>query len=234
VTAGFPPSGAEASVPVYLGWGGWILGPTGEMLPRGLLKDLVQQPFATVQSFDFDKDPARLRAALSTDLDVTPNLRRYFDHGGKLIIYHGWGDPAISPASSIKFYEAALQESGARARRSMRLFMIPGMQHCFGGPGPAPNGTAGPPHTGDTPERSWASAIQAWVETGRVPERMIGHSGDLPNGIGSPFPIPGVPAMSGPIRERLICAYPAQAVLRAGGNPDIASSYECRVLPAAQ
>jgi feruloyl esterase len=229
VVGGYPPSGSEAGTPApQLGWEGYILTkpgaqPQGGPLVAGLLRDVVQKPFATPTSFDFDKDTARLRKALATDLDVKPDLRRFFDRGGKLILWHGWADAAIPPDNTLKFHQRVLSSSGPRARDSTRLFMVPGVQHCMGGTGPAAFGQLNAPQPGDTPERSMAAALQAWVETGRTPQTLVAR-----RGFGG---VMGMPEAK-PERQRLLCAYPAQAVLRDGADPDQAASYACQ-LPSA-
>jgi hypothetical protein len=226
VAPGYPPSGAEVGVPAYLGWDGWIFEGKAphlhQIFSKGLLSDLIPVPFATPETFDFNKDPVKFKAALSADLDVTPNLRQYFDRGGKVILYHGWADAAIPPQLTIAFREAALRASGPKAKDSMRLFVVPGMQHCFAGPGPAAFGQAAAPLPGDQPDSNIASALQAWVETRRTPEKLIGHFG-LPNG----FATSPVAASGEPQKERLLCAFPTRAVLTRGGNPDRASDYTC-------
>ena len=223
VAPGYPPSGAEVGVPKYFGWESWILGvkswpASHEQFANGMLQGFFTKPFATARTFNFDTDPRRLKAALSEDLDVKPDLRAFFDRGGKLIIYHGWADPAIPPQLTLQFYRAALRDSGPDAGQSMRLFMVPGMQHCFGGPGPDIFGQMGAPPSDASPRTNIAAALQHWVERGRTPNSIIGHYG-LPAGLGSPSR-----------KERLICAYPAMAVLRRrGADPYRASSYECEV-----
>ena len=142
LTGGYLPSGSEVGTPwPPLGWEGYILTgpggqPQGETLVSGLLKDLVQAPFATPATFDFSKDTPRLKAALASDLDAQPTLQPFFDHGGKLILWHGWADAAIPPEATLSFHQNILRSSGLRAKNSVRLFMVPGVQHCFGGTGP--------------------------------------------------------------------------------------------------
>jgi len=222
---GYPASGAEVGNPVpAFGWDGWITGtPTDAAshaaYPAEILGNFIAQPFATVASFDFNTDPARLRAALAGDLDAEPKMDRFFRRGGKLIIWHGWGDSAISPLLSIDFYRAILRNGGPETRDSVRLFMIPGLQHCAGGTGVSAFGQMSAPAPGDGPEQSVGAAIQAWVEQGRRPESLIGHKA-MPMSLGG-APSPGN-------KQRLICAFPAEAVLRAGADADQAASYRCR------
>jgi pimeloyl-ACP methyl ester carboxylesterase len=224
VAFGYPPSGAEVGNPAQaFGWDGNILAKfqsvSGEKtLSEAILTDLAPTPIATDATFDFDRDPARLRAALGADLDAQPNLSRFFARGGKLIMWHGWADPILPPESSVAFYEAALQKSGARAKDQFRLFMIPGVQHCVGGTGADAIGQIGAPMPGEQPERSVGAAIQAWVETGHLPDSIVGRRGMITMAMK-----PGAPEL-----QRLLCAYPNRAVLRQGTDPDQASSYDCR------
>jgi hypothetical protein len=224
VAFGYPPSGAEVGNPVKaFGWDGNILAnfqavSGGKTLSEGILTDLAQSPIATDTTFDFDKDPARLKAALAADLDAQPDLGQFFARGGKLIMWHGWADPILPPESSVAFYEVALGKSGARAKDQLKLFMVPGVQHCVGGTGADAIGQIGAPMPGEQPERSVGAAIQAWVENGRVPDSIVGRRGMIAMAMR-----PGTPE-----RQRLICAYPAHAVLKSGANPDKATSYDCR------
>jgi feruloyl esterase len=224
VAFGYPPSGAEVGNPVpAFGWEGTILAKfqtvsNGKTLSEGILTDLAQPPIATDTTFDFDKDPARLEAALSKTLDAQPDLSKFFERGGKLIMWHGWADPVLAPEASLAFYEAALQKSGARAKDQLRLFMVPGVQHCVGGTGPDAIGQIGAPMPGEQPERSVGAAVQAWVETGRVPDSIVGRRGMIAMAMK-----PGSPE-----RQRLICALPNRAVLQPGADPDKAASYDCR------
>jgi Tannase and feruloyl esterase len=223
-------TGAEAGTPIpSLGWEGFILrrgehGPSGHsILSRGILQDFVRPPFADETTFDYNRDPALLRAAVGYDLDAPPNLRRFFSRGGRLILWHGWADGAISPEATIAYYQAALGASGARAPQSMRLFMAPGLQHCFGGAGPTDFGQFGAPRPDRRPEENVVSAMHAWVETGRAPEVLIGSQGELNTMFGGL-----APRRTTPPRRYLLCAYPAEPALRAGGDPGEPEGYQCR------
>lgn len=224
LAGGYLPSGAEAGAPSpQLGWEGYVLGGNrksgGQMLADGILGDLIQRPFATSASFDWDKDPARLRA-VAADLDAPADLRRFFARGGKLILWHGWADAAIPPEATLDYHDTMLRASGARAKDSVRLFMVPGVQHCTGGTGPDSFGQNGAPKPSDAPERNMVAALQSWVEGSRAaPETLIGrrgHGGMM-----------GLPEAS-PERQRLLCAAPKTAVLQPGGDPDLAANYSCK------
>jgi len=225
VAPGYLPSGGEAGWPAPMfGWEGFLAHgqaiPTmSRMLATGLLGKIVANPFATVESFDMNRDPARLQAALAADLDVSPDLSRFFARGGKLIVWHGWSDAAIPAELMLEYHRDMLASSGPAAARQSRLFMVPGVQHCFGGPGPMAFGQANGPEPGESAERSMAVALQEWVEGRRpAPESFVGRRGM--SGIA------GTPAM-GPERQRLLCAWPKKAILTSGADPDRADSYRC-------
>jgi hypothetical protein len=225
LASGFVPSGSEMGNPApLLGWEGYMLPSAtarsgGDLHASGLLDYFVQKPFATTASFDFDRDPARLKAALSADLDAPADLRRFFARGGKLIMWHGWADAAIPPGATLAYHDAVLRRSGARASAATRLFMVPAVQHCSGGTGPDAFGQAGAPKPDETPERNMVTALQAWVEGRRpAPENLVARRG---HGMSSGKSPPD------PERQRLLCAWPAKPVLRAGGDPDQAASYAC-------
>jgi feruloyl esterase len=87
------------------------------------------------------------------------DLRPFFGRGGKLIIWHGWSDPQVTPQNSIIYFESVMKTVGQSARSSMELFMLPGVSHCGGGPGP------------DTFDRM--TPLVQWVEKGQKPTRLV-------------------------------------------------------------
>lgn len=219
----FSPSGAEAGRPVpFLGWDGFIAAggkvpPQQTVLAQGTIQQLQSPPLGTIEAFDWRTDPQKLVAGVGRMIDVQPNLTRYFARGGKLIIYHGWADAAVPPLQTIAFYGAMMQQSGAQAARSSRLFMIPGMQHCFGGTGAELFGEMSAPAGNARAEDNISAALQQWVETGRKPDQVIGTMSSAR----------GEPAAAS-AKQRLHCAYPRRAALAKGADPDKASSYSCK------
>jgi len=113
--------------------------------------------------FDWDEDHRGL-----AEMDVIysashPDLRPFKAAGGKLLIYHGWSDTAVAPLNSVDYYETVKRTmGGSSATQSFaRLFMIPGMNHCFGGAGAF--------------AIDYISAMENWVERGIPPDRLTGH-----------------------------------------------------------
>jgi hypothetical protein len=229
VAPAYSPSGAEVGFPAPgLAWDSWVLGDKNapaqdSIFAAGILENFVGDSSMTVSDFDWDKDPARLTAAVTADVDAHPEFKRYFARGGKLIIWQGWADGAIPPAATIKFYETALHNSGASAKSAMRLFMVPGLQHCFGGTGPVRIGQFSVPASDTPPTENVLAALQDWVENGRTPDALTGTFFRQKGAAGTTS---GGAATE---RKRLICAFPGKAVLSAGQDPDKATSYSCHV-----
>lgn len=177
-------------------------------------------------AFQVERDMAKVDAALGPIVnDATRgSLRDFRARGGKLIIYHGWADSLVPPDQSVAFYERAVQEAGGleEAQGFARLFMAPGFSHCAGGPGPdvfnAAGASAIPPPTA-TPRHDLFAALVDWVEGAPAPDQVI-----------STRYVDGSPA-KGVATQRPLCAYPAKAWLRSGGDPNDAASFVCSLSP---
>lgn len=152
------------------------------------------------RTFDLDRDSAMAHAIDSHVDEFDPNLTAFANHGGKLLIYHGWADQQVAPGSSIDFYNAAREQSSLNPAAAgwIRLFMAPGMAHCQGGEGPDTFDALG--------------ALEQWVEKGRAPGRIV--ASQLKNGQ--------------VVRTRPLCPYPQVARYDGKGNPDDAASFMCR------
>ena len=140
-------------------------------------------PAWTLARFDSqrDFDVARQRRignqTLSQVLDATAtDLTRFAQRRGKLLMYFGWADDLISPQAGVDYYERVVARMGGseRTQAFFRLFMVPGMGHCQGGAAPHAFGQAYvSPGQRDDPEHDIRRALEAWVEQGRVPERIV-------------------------------------------------------------
>lgn len=126
------------------GWPGWITGPkpkdsAGFYFGTRFFADMVfGDPAWDYMKFNLTSDVQLADKRMGPILNATsPNLAAFNARGGKLILYHGWSDAAISPLNTINYYDSVLDAMGSqRAESFVRLYMVPGMQHCGGGPGP--------------------------------------------------------------------------------------------------
>jgi len=140
----------------------------------------------------------------STDPDLTRFLK---NKGGKLLLYHGWADATAHPEPTLDYYNAVVKttfKGDAESRKSVRLFMVPGMGHCDGGPGP------------NTWDR--LQPLVDWVEQGKAPDDLVATHAT--NGVVD--------------NQRKICADPLRAVYTgpASGQNDRANwvegNFTCR------
>jgi feruloyl esterase len=212
------------------GWASWILpGAAAGGLQANFGNTYYGQAVFEDLNWDFrklnlDGDVAFGDAKAGAVLNSTnPDLRSFRANGGKLIQYHGWGDAAISPISSIDYYESvrAFLSRFPDERREKsdggnfyRLFMVPGMGHCGGGVGPNSFGNAGTATPFD-PEHNVLAALEAWVERGKAPEKIIGTGRVVDD-----------PAKT---LTRPLCPYPQVARYRGAGDPNNGENFACAV-----
>jgi feruloyl esterase len=161
------------------------------------------------QSFDFNRDVATLDGRLAPNLNAnSSDLGAFQAAGHKMILYHGWADWLVPPRESLNYYESVVDANAKTAtvaggskldetRGFFRLFMIPGMSHCSGGPG--------------LNEVETLKPLEQWVEDGVAPVSLAARRSD--NGT--------------IIMTRPVCAYPEVARYRGEGDVRSASSFAC-------
>jgi feruloyl esterase len=142
------------------------------------------QPDWNWWKFDWSADVAVVDSRIGTTFNATStDLARFRAAGGKLLMFMGWQDPVGAPAEAINYYQAVEARSSAQAAAAkrtdtqsfLRLFMVPGMGHCAGGPGATHFSTAtrdSEPPVSD-PKHDMARALEAWVEAGTAPDELI-------------------------------------------------------------
>jgi len=175
--------------------------------PFGLGTDLFkyivfQNPNWDYKTYNFDSDNEKtLKADNGIMNAMDPNIKSFMNRGGKMIQYHGWGDPQISPRSSVNYYKSVLDTLGGanQVMGSYRLFMVPGMAHCGGGDG--------------TSTFDMLAALEQWVEAKKTPERIEASR-----------------VRDGKVdRTRPLCPYPQVAVYKGSGSTDESANFACQV-----
>jgi hypothetical protein len=162
---------------------------------------------------DVDASLAAANKETATALNSTnPDLSPFAARGGKLIMYHGWDDPAISPWGSIDYYQSVQKTMGAEKTDSfMRLYMAPGMEHCTGGPGPSAFGQLGIPTT-NGPKYGVFEALVGWVEKDVPAGQVIATKYTPDNKV---------------VGTRPLCPYPAIAKYKGSGDIKDAANFAC-------
>jgi feruloyl esterase len=156
------------------------------------------------RQFDFDRQNTIFAQKLAEMVNATnPDIDTFRAHGHKLLMYHGWSDWLVPPEESVNYYNAVSARSKESIDPSLRLFMVPGMSHCSGGPG-------------ETHFDALGSMVE-WVEHGVAPNRII--AGKLP---------PGESAGTENV-QRPLCPYPQIARYQGSGSTNDASSFACTV-----
>jgi hypothetical protein len=219
ISPGFSP-GTEA---VEANWETWITGSSpaapafGAQISQAFLSGIVfGKPGWSLNSLNFGSDVQLVDNKLSAILNSTsPDLRAFKARGGKLIQYHGWGDPAIPALFSIDYFNSVEASMGSTSD-FYRLFLVPGMSHCGSGAGANVFGNERVvPHPDAT--HDVVMALNQWVVDGIAPDRIIATA----------F-VDNDPAKS-VVMTRPLCPYPQQAVYDGAGDPNQAASFTCRV-----
>jgi Tannase and feruloyl esterase len=206
------------------GWRIWKLGSPGGLpainvlLGAGALASIFVTPPTAVSStppallnyvmgFDFDRDAPKIYATAAgfprsawSDIGArATDLTAFRGHGGKLLVYQGAADPVFSLKDTVSWFREVQRHSGARSADFARLFAVPGMSHCAGGPA--------------TDQFDALGALTAWVEQGQAPQQIAASAGKA-------SPWPG--------RTRPLCPYPQVARYRGQGDIEKAGNFQCR------
>jgi feruloyl esterase len=123
-----------------------------------------------------------------------PDLKAFIAHGGKLLMYHGWTDQLIPPQNSINYFRSVPET----LRSSVRLFMVPGMNHCAGGEG--------------TSNFDAVKAMEQWVEQKKAPTQIL--ASHMTNGTVD--------------RTRPLCPSPQVAQYKGSGSTNEAGNFVCK------
>jgi len=151
------------------------------------------------KTFELDRDLKLVDEKVGVPVNaVNPDLRAFKQRGGKLLLYHGWNDTAISPGNTVDYYQSVLTGMGGKQDDFVRLFMVPAMQHCGGGAGPN--------------QVNWMAALERWRESGPAPSRIeaahiSGNRVDM---------------------TRPLCPYPQVAVYSGVGSTNDAANFACK------
>ena len=195
------------------GWEGWITAITPQALratknAAGTIQGVFGTEFFKYlvfgdstwdyTTYDLSHAVADTRTINALLNPTNPDLSAFAKRGGKLILAHGWSDPAINPQMTIDYFEA-VGHRDTSASQYTRLFMMPGVLHCEGGTG--------------CDVADWYSVISDWVERGVAPDRVVAKK---------------LGATGNAIRTRPLCAYPRRATYTGSGSTDDEKSFACK------
>ncbi len=179
-------------------------------LGASTFRDMVfENPQWDFHTINYDRDVKAADDKIGAVMnDGSTDLAEFRKAGGKLILWHGWSDPLISPLHTIAYYSklaAHLAPPGTSREAAVsqvsdfaRLFLAPGVMHCGRGPGPDTFDSIG--------------ALDAWVERGTAPDSMIATHKTAGKAD----------------RTRPLCAFPHRAVYDGKGDSNDAASFSCR------
>ena len=182
----------------------------------------VPRPVPPTFSLGLDID-ATLAQLFATDATYTESAMQFMTppqathlndvraRGAKMLVYHGVSDQIFSVKDTERWYRGVDRHSGGRAEDFVRLYNVPGMGHCSGGPA--------------TDQADFITPLVAWVEQGKAPKSVIASARGAGNVGGVNADLPADWAAN---RTRPLCPYPSVATYKGSGDVESASSFECR------
>ena len=191
------------------GWPAWISGTTpregqqagpslrysfGTQLFKYLVFNDPDWDYTTYDLSTWKTDTQRIASVINA---TNPDLSAFKRKGHKLLLWHGWADAGLSPLATIKYYDE-VKAKDPKADEFVKMFLLPGVLHCAGGPGPD--------------NADWAAAIDGWVDSGKAPQQIIATK----------------IASGAVTRSRPLCPYPQHAVYSGTGSTDQAENFVCR------
>jgi feruloyl esterase len=203
------PKGGEAIGPNgQSGWAGWIF-RDGQISQSALFAESALRymvfpqpdPAYDMTRFNLEKDAHRFEPLGKLISALDPDLSRFRQRGGKILMYFGWADPALNPLTGVEYYENVTRTMGPSTHDFFHLYMMPGVFHCGGGVGPA---------CFDPLAR-----VIPWVEQGKAPEAIVAtqvEKGQV-------------------VRSRPLCPYPQVARYQGSGSVDDAANFRCVAAP---
>jgi hypothetical protein len=229
--AGTPDSAGHIIFPGFLpgaeqgqgGWGIWITGPAPAksmmaFFGNGFFSGFVYEKADwDLKTFTVDAGLKAASEKTAQALNATEaDLKPFKARGGKIIVYHGWNDPAISALNTVNYFESVVTKMGQKDVDSFaRLYMVPGMQHCDGGPGPDSFGQVGGLKF-DDPTHSVQAALEKWVEKDKAPGAIIASK------------VEGNGRKDAEM-TRPLCPYPQAAKYKGTGDTDDAGNFVCEL-----
>ncbi len=156
-----------------------------------------QDPNWDWQTYEADRDTTLADQKTGFINAIDPDLKTFKARGGKLLLYHGWNDFGISPGNTVNYYSSVLAKMGNQQDNWLRLFMVPGMGHCSGGPGPN--------------QADFMSAMERWREGSTAPSQITAYH----------------VSNNRVDMTRPLCPYPQVAKYKGLGSTNDAMSFSC-------
>jgi len=181
------------------GWGAVLGGQVAPGVSIGSFQVAYNDSNWDAKTFDLDRDLKLVDEKVGSIVNaINPDLSAFKAHGGKLLLYHGWNDTAISPGNTVNYYQSVLKKMGGKQDDFVRLFMAPGMQHCGGGPGPN--------------QVNYMAVMERWRESNTAPDTLTAYH----------------VANNRVDMTRPLCPYPQVAQYKGTGSVNDAANFVCK------